>query len=824
MSVDIIGSKATVHWLSSTKSVTLTKDQGILYVCPKGLGQVTRSTAAGLTPAQAFEYRYSGQKSSLLQDLVAEDIIVFDKIHGDNYDYDDSVRDFINHLNLRGEIGFHANVNSRQTRNTNSEALLNYNRTSHVNQLINTVKQYFKLGTYYNTHTPFQPRYGQLWAIDQIVSGLVKYDKVLFAGYTGIGKSKIALEAVHQCYSSGAVVLITTPITETITSFKDAISDTRFGNSPARQTEIYSTDDMPSVKDIKKSVVAGNIVIVIATVQDIRYQDNVSVNLSDKKLRKKYISLCKIVDLWIRDEYHKEYGGQVTREVFNTIKTSKKLDLTATPYSVIDEYDQDQVIARTLMWAVANRINTGVPNFGIDCLAGLLPLNMSKYGDLFSESEGFHSHKLVEQNKETGEFVNFGIIEDMIQRAYCMSTVSRKKNVFSISNDAELSLVARAVGLWIMPEGANGISASEYIVSLADKLNRSGVINKNILVTTAYEIDNNRRHMSVEEYINSIKDHRTLIILTHGKFKTGTDIPCLGHIVLLDKISNIAEFEQTVGRIMRVYVNKDYTKMYVYSPGVTVKEVVTELAHQNTKLATDEIRDELEFLSCFPISEYNGLIVNRIDPVALFEEFKEKLRLKCAIANFKLPSEVRSMIEDIPDIADSLSVLSKKNGKRDRLSVDVTEDNNSEVFEDRGVKSKKSTSAVSDQKYINQIINGLEEIWINVPPFAMITDSNQIIDVLQCEPLVEMFGHDQIETVVDVLNRYPDFKKRLQLRLNVFLTAFRDLPPEQSYDSVFKNCDKKMKQGLVFTPFSLVNELLDKLPMDEYNAKYSVTS
>lgn len=87
-----------------------------------------------------------------------------------------------------------------------------------------------------------------------------------------------------------------------------------------------------------------------------------------------------------------------------------------------------------------------------------------------------------------------------------------------------------------------------------------------------------------------------------------------------------------------------------------------------------------------------------------------------------------------------------------------------------------------------------------------------------------MFGHDQIETVVDVLNRYPDFKKRLQLRLNVFLTAFRDLPPEQSYDSVFKNCDKKMKQGLVFTPFSLVNELLDKLPMDEYNAKYSVTS
>jgi hypothetical protein len=601
---------------------------------------------------------------------------------------------------------------------------------------------------------------------------------------------------------------------------------------------------MPSVKDIKKSVSAGNIVIVIATVQDIRYQDNITFanpslfDLSEYTIRTKYVELCEIVDLWIRDEYHKEYGGTVTQAVFKNIKSSKKLDLTATPYSVIDEYDSEQVISRTLMWAVANRAHTGVPNFGIDCLAGLLPKNMSKYSDVFSVSEGFHSHKLVEQNRSTGEFVNFGIIEDIIERAYCMNTVTRKKNVFSISNDAELSLAAREVGLWIMPEGANGISASEYIVSLADKLNRSGVINKKVQVTTAYEIDNNRRHMSVEEYVNKIKDHRTLIILTHGKFKTGTDIPCLGHIVLLDKISNIAEFEQTVGRIMRVYSDKDYTKMYVYSPGVTVKEVVTELAHQNTKLSTDETRSELDFLSCFPISEYDGLSIKSLDATTLFEEFKEKLRLKSAIANFKLPSEIRSMIEDNFDIAESLTVLSKKNGKRDRLSTEVTKDNDSDVFADTElfenlegttddkIKRRKLVAAdtglfeIIDKKSIKSIINGLEEIWINVPPFAMIVESEDVIDVLQCEPLIEMFGHDRIYSVIDVLNRYPDFKKRLQLRLNVFLTAFRNIPPGQCYDTVFKNCEKKMKQGLVFTPFSLIDDLLDKLPMDSYNDKY----
>lgn len=846
MSVNIIGSTAAVHYLCSTKSITLTKDQGVLYITKDGkLGQVTAESYFGLTPSEAFEKRYGGMKSAMSKDFIADDLVVIDKIHGDAYDYDDQVRELINHLNKRGEINFHANVNSRQKANTNSEALLNYDRSLHLDQLISVVKQHFNLGAYFNTHTPFQARYGQQWAIDKIVAGLGKHDKVLFAGYTGVGKSKISLESIHQYFDSGAMILITTPITETISSFKDAVKDTRFGNNPTRQTEIYSTDDLPSIKDIQKSVAAGNIVIVIATVQDIRYQDSgpkfantALFDLSDDfAIRDKYDELCKIVDLWVRDEYHKEYGGAVTREVFKNIKSAKNLDLTATPYSVIDEYDQDQVISRTLMWAVANNANTGVPNFGIDCLAGLLPKNMGKYQDMYSESEGFHSHKLVEQNATTGEFVNFGIIEDIIQRCYGMSKIDRKKNPFSISNDSELSLAARRVGLWIMPEGANGISASEYIESLVSKMNSCESINKFVKITSAYQIDRERKNLTVEEYVHKIVDSRILIILTHGKFKTGTDIPNLGHIVLLDKISNIAEFEQTVGRIMRVHANKDYTKMYVYSPAVTVKEVVAELAHENTKLSTDEPRTILDFLSCFPISEYNGLTITQIEPVTLFEQFQQRLRLKSAITNFKLPSEIRSLVEDNQDIVDSLSGLSARK-QSNQTKVEVTEDNNAQVFADTELfddltadesdkaKRKKMTTAdtglfsVVDQKSIDSIINGLEEIWKNVPPFAMITDSNKVVDVLQCTPLVEMFGQDQIDSVVDVLNRYKEFKKLLQVRLNVFLTAFKDIPPEESYDIVFKNCDKKMKQGLVFTPFSLVNEILDKLPMDEYNAKY----
>lgn len=848
MSVNIVGNVANVHYLSTVNAPVLTRDQGILYVCAKGLGQVTRNSAEGLTPGQAFERRYESQKSSLLQDLVAEDIFVFDKIHGENYDYDDGVRALINRLHGVGLIDFHANVNNIQTPNTNSEALLDYDSNRHRDTLISVIKDYFGLSATYNIRKPFNPRYGQSWVIDNLVDGLVNHDRVLFAGYTGVGKSVISLEAIHRHFTGGGMVLITTPITETISSFVTAIDYTRFGNNPTRNTSIYTTKNMPATQDIVADVAAGNIVIVIATVQDMRYRDNIA-NISpavgalfgmtnEYDIREKYADLCGIVDLWVRDEYHKEYGGTITSEVFKNIRTEKRLDLTATPYAVIDEYEPTQVISRTLMWAINNRIHTGVPRFGIDCLSGLLPKNMGKYADMFSESEGFHSHKLVERNITTGEFVNFNIIEDLLYNCYVNKFNRKQKNAFSIAHDHEISDVSRRVGLWIMPEGANGVSASEYIMALSERLNRCARINQHIKVTTAYDIDRLRGTLTVDQYVESIRDTRTLVILTHGKFKTGTDIPVLGHIVLLDSISNIAEFEQTVGRIERVYDGKEHTKMYVYSPSVTIKEVVAELAYQNKKLISDTPSTELEFLACFPITEYDGANMVAVSPTEIWDQFKQNLQLKSAVANFKLPNEIRLIIEGDSDIIDSLRILSS-NGKRGSVNKsNLTESNGAVTFattqwsadlpdpdEPEASKRKKMKAADTglfafDQRSLNKIIVGLEEIWTNVPPFAMITDDDNVITVLQCPPLIEMFGSDRINAVVGVLTDYPKIRVKLQERLNAFLTAFNGLQPEEIYDTVFKNCNQKIKQGLVFTPFTLVDDILEQIPMDKYNAKY----
>ena len=836
MGIKIIGTKAKVHWLTKNKTDVLTDNEAVLYVPnnPKKLGQVTRDSAAGLTPAEAFEKRYT-DKSLADQNVIADDIFVVEKTYGEDYDYDDMVRVLVNQLYKKSAIEFDALHPGYQIQNTNSEALLGYDRTKHLSALKDVIKQAFNISKTYNTKKPFMPRFGQTWAIDQIVKGLTEYDKILFAGHTGIGKSKISLEAIHQYFNKGAFVLITTPIAETISSFKEAVADTRFGNNFDRETEIYSKRDLPSVEKIQASVNRGNLVVFIATVQDARYQDKITFNAESAELftgleanaeygiREDYEELFKLVDLWVRDEYHKEYGGVITQKVFSNINTKKRLDLTATPYGVIDEYEPGQVIARTLLWALNNQEHTKVPQIQIDCLAGLLPKHMGTYKDMFSVEEGFHSHKLVEQNLKTGEFVNFGIIEDLVYKCYC-DIMPRKKNLFSIINDSDLSQIAKQKGLWIFPEGANGISAREYITALTTKLNSSNRLNQRILFASAYEIDQNRGSKTVEEYIESISDERVLVILTHGKFKTGTDIPLLGHIVLLDKINSIAEFEQTAGRVERVVTDKDFTKIYAYSPAVVIKEVVATLANANTKLITeDEPKDEKDFLACFPITEYNGLSVVPVNPAEIFEQFQAKLRAKNSISNFKLPNDIKDMIEGDFELLKQLTALSTlSSGKKHQQIKTITEENNAEVFNNhlfeieaattnKLVKKDSTESMYNELFEPDSIVNGLEEIWKLVPAFAMTTKSTDVADAIGCKPIRQIVGDQAVDAIVNVIKTNAEFKQKLQIKLTEFLTAFRGLTPRDCYDIVFKQSETLKENGYIFTPFDGADFLVKKV-------------
>ena len=74
----------------------------------------------------------------------------------------------------------------------------------------NKTKEFLK-SDYRETLKDFKPRFGQEGAIANITENLLKYNKCLFAGHTGIGKTLISEIATLRYFSaplSGLILLI----------------------------------------------------------------------------------------------------------------------------------------------------------------------------------------------------------------------------------------------------------------------------------------------------------------------------------------------------------------------------------------------------------------------------------------------------------------------------------------------------------------------------------------------------------------------------------------------------------------------------------------
>ena len=214
-----------------------------------------------------------------------------------------------------------------------------------VEELDYEIKLYsdFLKSDYRETLKDFKPRFGQEGAIANITENLIKYNKCLFAGHTGIGKTLISEIATLRYFSKlnkGGLVLVTTPIPDTLNSF---ISNLNTINICHTQFQKYSYItkkewDNLSIKDLCKKK-KDEVIFLLITAQDLFYDDK-----TGSKIRDKYKKLNGCVDLWLRDEGHKFYRGDRTSTLLDCIKSNATLDLSATPYNFLDTYDDETIV------------------------------------------------------------------------------------------------------------------------------------------------------------------------------------------------------------------------------------------------------------------------------------------------------------------------------------------------------------------------------------------------------------------------------------------------------------------------------------------------
>ena len=811
MSVKVNGSQAKVHWLSNNhNNGCLTKDQGILYVTQDNkFGKATAESYAGLTPAQAFERRYGGMKSAMNSNFIADDFYVFDKSATTDSDQDDSVRTLVNNLFKKKRIPFSANVGSTQEENTNSEALISYNREKNLDLLTEVVKQYFGLEMFFDTKDPIIWRFKQEEDIEEIFERLIQYRLCLYAAYTSRGKTKIGIEVAVRLCQQGGIVLVTTPITDTKKSFEENINDYHFGNDRGLKVAYMDNTEFAkhSVTDLRSRADNGELIFVVLTVQDLRYGEDApsKVDADTKELRAKYHALSGNVNLWIRDERHAQYGGEVTSQRLANMTAEYELDLTATPYNVLDKYNWEQIVSRTLLWGLKYKEHTKLPTIRIDAVSTPLSNVSPKIASMYSEEEGFDPRKLFVRNNG-----NSVLESELLDIRDCMyhSSLSKKKNPLSIVNDTELSSVAKNCGFWVLPEGQDGDGAADYIPDLASLLNT----NSKTYFTDSYTLEKEcPKTTTIGKYIESlVKQHGRVVILTCGKFLTGTDIPALGHIVLMAKMNNIANFEQLLGRMIREYPGKDEVKMYCFAPAMEIGLVQGKMAKITAKLAGGS---EYEILECIPLTEYTTNGPCKIDPDIILAEVQEFFK---RLSKDRLPSaSLESALSGV-----DLSVwegLDTKKFKKSAPKTGVTEDNGAKVKTKLGDNPNTGKPYTKDElTTIAQIANAIQTVMVEAKWIAYSINNYDYSIVLSNPVLAKMFP-EEIDAVIDTIENDAVIKDMVVKNLNDKQLAYKGLAPIEVYDDIFMNNEYKKNIGLVYVNFDMAKELVDKLPKSKYN-------
>ena len=790
-------SKSKPYIFSNSYEGIIESHHLLLYVRSDGknakLGEI-HSSGIGKTPEQAVEDSYTVREQFTDTYILA--LIVIDKQELKKKDYDDDIRKLIHKLHLQNEVPFDALYPGYQKSGYNSEALVDFNSENHMELLVNCIKKYCGIQSFFNYKRSFIPRFGQEESINTCVEIFKKNNKCLFVGYTGIGKTLLSVAiATRFLTERGGIVLTTSPVKDTLLSFEDQIvGDVCLGSNRNQKYSCVTAKDLnsSSFDALKKRVEEGETVFILLTAQDLFFEED-----DEFGLRKKYFYLKGNIDLWCRDEAHKYYVGNRTSNLLNVIQERAVLDLTATPYKIIGNYSDDMIVNRNLLWGLKYRDQTNLPVVLIKSLTAPFSCLSDELKSEYNLEEGFDPRKLFVCSNN--EFVYRADLVKFVRMMYD-DWRPENRNAFNVENDTQLSAVSKLVGLVKLPAGQGDNSAVDYIPALAKLWNESTP--DDILFIDAYELS--RCNVSPKECVSSLlKQYRRVIILTCEKLMVGTDIPQIGHIILFDRVSSADSFEQLIGRSIRILDGKKSVVIYNMCPGSEIRLTLGEMVNRSAKLSGEDPKEMFDNIS---LTEYSSIKDGVFIP---YEEIQSSLQQHYQNVSRDIihASTLHSTFGEFEhSFWDSLNLqgIKKSNAKTKLGMTPLNSENGARVFKPSAKLPTEKQEISTIQKFVTLVQNVMvESNWI-----ADSTGNYELFEILESEGMKDMFS-DTIRYVIDGARQNALLRGKLQAYINDKEKAFKGLPIEERLDSVYLNTLEKGNLGLVYTPYELAEKLVE---------------
>ena len=793
--------------LSNTYQGLLLPGHGVYYLFVTGkLGEVTEG--AGKTPQEAINDRYAGKLSANDKNIEIAAYFVFDKNPHKLRQYDNTLREYIDTQYKGGVIPFGACHLGNKIEGKNTEALIDFDVNQHLPTLIECVKSHHGISQHFNTRKPFKPRFGQQKAIDEIVDRLLNKNKCLFSGYTSIGKTIISLVSVLKYFREldkkgfpnwkrGGLVLVTTPISDTLKSFTD---DLDFVDVGAIRSQKYSYMtkkhwEDTSLGEIKKRTDDGEVIFLLITAQDLFYDDK----NGDSKIRGKYNILNGNIDLWVRDEGHKYYRGERTSNLLDCLKASAVLDLSATPYNFLDTYSKDTIVNRDLLWGSNHREYTGLPEIAIESYETPFAGLSDKIKAVYDVEEGYDPRKWFVRD-DNGAYVYIEDIVETHDRKY-VSAFPKHKNHLNVN------LFDKRVSLDVLPSGEDGDGAADKYPDLAKNLNQR-IKTRHYIDAWTLENMAKDKNISLEKYVDELLEkHPAVNILTCRKFTTGTNIPQISHINLFDKISSPAELIQLVGRACRKVAGKNQVMLYNHCPGNEIELALGISARKSADLSGES---QVEYLQSIPFTKYplNSTKPTVVTPEDIIFQVNDYYKSKSnpRPSRDKLTSAILDAISDW----DLIELSQKYKPNQIKTGKKLSDSNKAKVK--NIIKSSGGSSSTLTEPKVVQVVNLIESIFIESTWVAYTNKNYDVMTLLKSWEMKKMFDEDDLNTVRDIIsplcgenNIYKFFNEFLKDKQE----AYSVLPFEEVHDDIFIDTQRKRDMGIVYVPMKLAYEMVD---------------
>lgn len=633
-------------------------------------------------------------------------------------------------------------------------------------------------------------------------------DWVVLSTFTGSGKTTLVPYFCALFSNPGEVNLFTTPIIDTMDGLSKAVKRFKYLN---KNIVLFTGENLlhPNFDEILQNYRKNGFIIIISlSVQDLRNQ----TGLDEVGLSRKYAKILNKlnINLWNRDEKHFHYDAEKTKqafEQFDKVKVRLRLDTTATPFNLIDKpcYQGVKIINFSILNALRLK-QQGDPEFvnmpmPVIELFSIPPSSDTKFKEMFSDEEGTECRKMFDCDKK-GNFVYQNGLTDMSAKFFAPGLDNKVKFPHAIYASLNPEMAEFPSGLMVIPKGENGLSVTEKGPKFAE------ILNKRITTTHFIYADDLRSlaTTSLPEAVRVLSEKmgKPVVIVTHRKFTTGTDIPQLSFILLLDQISSINVFLQLIGRIMRMYPGKDTARIYVVQPGT---ELLVTYAEGMKALAQQEgVQLVQSHLDCLPLVCHDSIGSRTVGLSEITEALYKHLD-RVAQGAYFTANFVKSFTE-LSEIVDRLNrdIVPLALNEKQPIKLTAKNDAKSKRYERMRAAIRGGKVSMPGKKSWQETIA------------LMLSESFRIGLIQNCTTIQEVFksviarnefGEINTSFILDVFEESTEFARVVEEYYLKEMGHIRSLTIEEQLERFFRNELYKIKMGLVYTPLELVDEMLE---------------